>query len=116
MSKWNTPKEVAALDLCFGPPHVEEYLPAMSEIPEDFKTWGGRGESKKWINIVDDWFFSGIQKLVLKPKVGIDNKVALGHVRAIMASWEPSHEHKTAGVAWLMSLWFDSFDYQKVKK
>ena len=114
MSEWDRPKEVAALDMGFGPKNLKEYLPAWEEIPQEFKD--ERVEVKKWITLVDDWFFAGLHKIVMIPKVGIDNKVALGHVRAIMASWEPSHEHKTAGVAWLMSLWFDSFDYQKVKK
>ena len=114
MSQWNTPKEVTPVDMAFGPKNLKEYLPAMSEMPEDFQR--ERGEAKKWVTIVDDWFFSGIHNLVATPKVGIDQNVALRHLKTIMSSYEPSHEHKTAGVAWLMSLWFDVFEYQKVRK
>jgi hypothetical protein len=30
------------------------------------------------------------------------------HLKAIMGSFQPKHEHKTAGVAYLMSLWFEA--------
>lgn len=114
MSKWSTPKEVTDLDMGFGPRILKEYLPEMSEIPEDFRR--ERGEAKKWTNIVDDWFFSGIQKLVLKPKAGIYGNKAFRHLTVVMSSREPSHEHKTAGVGYLMSLWFDDIQYEKVRK
>jgi hypothetical protein len=48
-------------------------------------------------------------------KEGIDRSVAMRHLKCIMSSWEPQHEHKTAGVAYLMSLWFEKFEYEKVK-
>ena len=114
MSQWITPTAVNDLNMGFGPKNLKEYLPEMSEIPEDFKYNNVKG--KKWTSIVDDWFFSGIQKLVLKPKAGIDEKKAFRHLKAIMSSWEPKHEHKTAGVGYLMSLWFDDIQYEKVKK
>ena len=116
MSKWSTPKAVTALDLSFGQSKMKEFLPEMSEIPEDFKAYYGMGEARKWITIVDDWFFNGIEKLVLKPKAGINEKEAFRHLKSIMSSWEPAHEHKIAGVAWLMSLWFDDIQYEKVIK
>ena len=113
MSQWNIPKEVNDLDMEFGPKDLKEYLPAMSEIPENFKY--ERGEALQWIKIANNWFFSGIQNLVITPKIGIDRNIALRHLKTIMSSYEPSHEHKIIGVAWLMSLWFDVFEYQKVK-
>ena len=113
MSKWNLPKEVSDLDLGFGPKNLEEYLPAMSEIPEEFREQ--RGEAKKWIQVVDDWFFSGIHNLVATPKVGVDKKTAMRHLKTILSSYDPQHEHKTAGVAWLLSQWFHVFDYQVSK-
>ena len=114
MSKWNIPKVVSALDLGFGPKDLKEYLPAWEEIPQEFKD--ERVEVKKWIQIVNDWFFSGMHNLVATPKVGIEKNIAIRHIKIILGSFEPSHEHKTAGVAWLLSMWFDVFEYQKVKK
>ena len=44
----------------------------------------------------------------IKPiKQGISLSLALRHLGACLSSWEPKHEHKTAGVAYLMSLWFE---------
>ena len=114
MSKWSIPKEIDNLDMAFGPDNLKKYLPTWEEIPQEFKD--ERVEVKKWINIVDDWFFSGLQNLVATPKEGVDKKIAMRHVKTILSSFEPSHEHKTAGVAWLLSQWFDVFEYQVVKK
>jgi len=114
MRQWTQPKEVMNLDMAFGPKDLKEYLPSWEEIPQVFKD--ERVEVKKWIQIVDDWFFGGIQHIVATPKVGVDKGIALRHIKTILGSYEPSHEHKTAGVAWLLSLWFDVFEYQKVKK
>jgi hypothetical protein len=53
------------------------------------------------------WFFSGLPKgTVFVPHEGIDPAKAMRHLRAILGSFEPKHEHKEAGVAYLMSQWF----------
>jgi len=114
MSKWDKPKEVDNASVIFGINNISNYLPAWEEIPEDFKN--ERGEGKKWTSKVDDWFFSGITALKMTMKEGVDSNLALRHLKCIIGSFEPKHEHKTAGVAYLMSLWFEKFDYQKVKK
>lgn len=115
MSKWNTPQVVTMMDIGFGPKKLSEYLPAWEEIPQEFKD--ERVEVKKWIKLVDDIFFSGIKNEVLTPKEGIDKSIALRHMSMLLHSFEPSHEHKTAGVAYLMSLWFrDDFGYQLRRK
>ena len=118
MNKWSIPKEVNNLDLGFGPNNLNAYLPTWEEIPQEFKTsdMRGRGEAAKWVKIVDDWFFSGLQNLVAIPKAGIDKNIAMRHIVTILHSFDPPHEHKTAGVAWLLSQWFDVFDYQVEKK
>jgi len=43
----------------------------------------------------------------LKSKPGIDRKAAIRHIKAIMASYAPKHEHKEAGCAYLFALWFE---------
>jgi hypothetical protein len=95
--------EVDGLDTVFG---NIKHLPAMKDIPEEFKT-GYR--SNKWIAAQMDWFFKGIKPTSLIPKEGVDRGKAIRALQAIQCSFEPSHEHKEAGVAYLMSLWFDDY-------
>jgi hypothetical protein len=95
------PKPVTGVDMAFGG-KIAELMPAYKALPEEF-----RRERDPFTRLVHKWFFEGISKDVVKPKAGIDANAAWAHLRAIMASFEPSHEHKTAGVAWLMSQWFE---------
>jgi hypothetical protein len=88
----------------FGPAFdaVYELMPAYDEIPEEFKH-----DLTPFNDIQHEWFFRGISRWPLKPKDGIDQTKALAHLSAIQRSWTPKHEHKSAGVAYLMSLWFE---------
>jgi len=47
------------------------------------------------------------------PNDGIDQNKALRHIKAILGSFEPKHEHKEAAAAYLLSLWFKSVKYAK---
>ncbi len=75
----------------------------MDKIPPEFTRHGGT----VWNNLASRWFFCGLDKSLLKPKDGIDMVDALTHLKYCIESWEPKHEHKQAGVAYLMSLWFE---------
>lgn len=110
-TQWSKPKAVSDLDVGMGSVDMGYLLPSMSEIPEEFKTGYG-----KWQKIVDDWFFSGLRMTNVVPKEGVDKVQAIRHIKAILHSWSPKHEHKTAGVAYLMSLWFDVFEYEVNKE
>lgn len=103
------PVKVDGLDRAFG--RTKGLLPPMDEIPDEFK----KHRSNKWVGVVETWFFRGIKKCVWKPKEGIDTQEALAHVQAITASFEPSHEHKTAGCAYLLSCFFDDVKYEAAK-
>jgi hypothetical protein len=97
------PSDVDGLDCAFGG-DMQKLLPPYDSIPDEFKQWNGH----KWVDIVDKWFYSGLPKETeIKPKSGVDPRKAMKHLQAIMVSFRPKHEHKTAGVAYLMSLWFD---------
>lgn len=96
------PKPVSDVDLAFGG-RIADLMPGYKELPEEF-----RCERDSFSRIVSEWFFSGLDTNVLKAKDGIDKSAAFRHLRAIMCSFEPSHEHKIAGVAWLMSQWFEA--------
>jgi len=80
------------------------HLPKMEDIPDKFKG------SNIFVQISEKWSFSGLTSLEdegLTPKKGVDLREAMLALRACLTSWEPSHEHKHAGVAYLLSEWFD---------
>lgn len=100
---------VDALAAAFGQGAMK-ILPPMKDIPEDFKR-----DRTKWNAVVDDWFFFGLRDVKWTPKPGVDVKAALRAVTCCMGSFEPQHEHKTAGCAYLLSQWFEDVTYTKGK-
>ncbi len=84
------------------PANVKSLMPKYEDIPEEFK----RGHTK-WNELFSKWFFVGLEKLDLKPKDGVDTKKAMRHIRAVMGSYQPSHEHKEAAVAFMLNEWFE---------
>lgn len=96
------PIAVTGLDLAFGG-DMKKLMPKYETIPDGFKGFG----SCKWSRFVGEWFCFGVKIGGIKAKEGIDKAAAINHLKAIMASWEPKHEHKEAAVAYLSSLWFE---------
>lgn len=80
-----------------------KFLPKWSEIPEEFKQIHGT----KWNDIFSKWFFTGLRDAVFVPKEGFDRDKALRFIKVHMRSCEPKHEHKEAGVAYMMSQLFE---------
>ena len=102
-SRWDTPQPVDILATAFGG-NMQQLLPAWGEIPDEFKRHNGT----PWNKVQMTWFFKGLpEETEYDVKEGIDLTKALRHLGAIQRSWEPKHEHKEAGVAYLMSLWFN---------
>lgn len=100
--KFEKPNEnITPRDIAFGPMNLSGWLPAVQNIPREF--WI---DSNKWASLMNSWFFNGIKEWPIT-KEGIDFKSATAHIRTIMASFDPKHEHKIAGCAYLASLWFD---------
>lgn len=99
-------QDVTGLDLAFGG-DMEKLLPAWEEIPKEFRD--GR---TKWNRLVSTWFYRGLKNTTWSPKEGVDTQKALRHVKAIMASWTPKHEHKEAGCAYLLSEFFGDVQYE----
>lgn len=103
-NRWSQPVEVSDAQVAF-PANLERLLPPMNEIPEELRYRSGTA----WNRIVGRWFFTGLRGRFVW-KEGIDGEAAMRHLRACMGSWEPKHEHKEAGVAYLLSLWADRFE------
>jgi hypothetical protein len=96
--------EISDVDLVF-PTKVMHLMPPMEQIPK-----GTPGSP--WNQLFNDWFFNGLTSLELTPKDGVDKVKALRHIRCIMGSFEPKHEHKEAAVAFLLSEWFTDPKWQ----
>ena len=98
------PKKVDRLDITFGATgqDLKKLMIPYEDIPDEFTN-----HNNKFVKIVNKWFFDGLRDFEAIPKEDIDVENALRHLRAIMASFEPKHEHKTACIAYLLSEWFE---------
>ena len=75
-NEWAKPKEVSLCDMVFH---------------------------NKWTRIASSLFFKGGQ---LPPtRDCISRRIAVGHIQTALASFQPKHQHKEAGVGYLLSLW-----------
>jgi hypothetical protein len=101
-------KEIDPVTAELGANDTRDLMPPYRDIPEDFKNGHTR-----WNRLFNDWFYVGLANLKLVPKDGVDTKKAITHIRAVMGSFEPKHEHKEAGVAYLLDQWFEDVSYDK---
>lgn len=120
--------EVDALDVMF-PTKAMTIIPPMSEIPDEFKPSGwtamngktsyhgkpGVVMAAKWLDVFGDWFYRGLKDAKWTPKAGVDTGKALAAISACIGDWSPSQEHKQAGVAFLLSEWFEDVTYKPAK-
>lgn len=95
--------QISMFELQFS---TTKFLPQYHVIPDQFKF----GHTK-WNRLLSDWFYSGVTDLQLVPKRGVDVKKALRVIKAHMISFEPSHGHKEAGVAYMMSVLFEDAEW-----
>jgi len=82
-----------------------KHLPKWEDIPERFKN-----SRDLHCLLVEKWFFDGLSKDEgdrLTERAAVSRGPALGAIRAVLTSFEPSQEHKIAGAAYLLSEWFE---------
>ncbi len=99
---YSKPTPVNDVELAFPAVVIGRYLPREDEIPSDIK-------SSPWFALANRWFYHGIDGSFVV-KEGVDGAVAARHLKACLGSYQPGHEHKMAGVAYLMSLWFERYE------
>lgn len=99
VKRWDIPQEISDVDVAFPAHVVGTLLPMPDDIPEEFKDHHNR-----WNRFVSHLFFRG--GAMPAAKEGIVLQCAVRHLRAVLGSFEPKHEHKIAGAAWLASMWF----------
>lgn len=99
-------KDLSAVDRAF-PTSIRGMMPEYKDIPREFTNGG-----TKWNELVSAMFFLGLKKLELKPRPGVDKDKAMRHIKYILGSWEPKHEHKEAGAAFLFNEWFEDVTFE----
>lgn len=104
MNNFSKPLDVSDLDLAFGG-RIAKLMPTYEELR-------GIKIDPKWERLFSEWFFLGLKSLELTPKEGIDKSKAIRHIRAIMGSFEPKHEHKERGCAYLLSQFFEDAKWE----
>jgi len=100
-------QEVHDTELVFGAANVSTMMPSMQEIPKDYPDKSG------WVRFTSRVFFEGLKGAQVFPRDGVDKGKALRHIRAILVSLEPKHEHKEAACAYLLSQWFTGWQEQE---
>lgn len=100
------PVDVTEADIAF-PARGVKLLPPMGKIPEKFKRW----DATEWHRIADSWFSNGLPgNVAFYAKKGINAEKAVRHLKVILGSYAPKHEHKIWEAAYLMSLWFEKVE------
>lgn len=97
------PIEVSDVELAFGG-NVVRLLPSYDEIPDEYKS-----ATNEYNMFVSAWFFQGVGKLEVSPRDGVNLSLAIRHIAAILRSFEPKHEHKIAGAAYLASVFLKRY-------
>lgn len=101
--------KLTKLDLAF-PANVIHMMPPYAELRT-----ANYPRKRELEALVSRWFFSGMKNLKTKPREGVDVTKALAHLKCVLSSFEPSHEHKTAAVAFLINEWFEEFSGEAAK-
>jgi len=97
------PQPVSDVELVFPASVVDRGLfPKEEDVPEAFFD-----RENPWAMFARRWFNEGCSTDSLIPKFGIDKGQAIRHLKVCMGSFAPRHEHKIAGVAYLLSQWFE---------
>lgn len=97
--------EVSDTLLAFPANVIGSLLPLEEEIPDEFP------HEAKFAEVAQTWFFCGLSpESKFRPKEGVNSGKALRVLQACLGSYEPRHEHKMRGVAFLMSEWFEDIE------
>jgi len=86
------------IDIAF-PTGVLECMPELSSI-------GAYDKKRDYERVISDWFYVGLKSLDVVPREGVNQGAAIAHIKWVMGSFEPKHEHKIAACAWLLNEWF----------
>lgn len=104
-----TPQPIDDVDFAY-PASVKHLMPSGQEYETYRQNWF---HGTTWgFKLFNEWFYSGVKGLAMIPKEGINPELATRHIIAIMRSFEPQHEDKTAACAYLLEHWFESATWE----
>lgn len=112
------PVDVTQADVAF-PANVKHLMPDYDAL-NAMRNERGRplwdfNSQHPMCKIAGQWFGRGLPdgtKFI--PKEGINQRAALLHLHCILGSFEPSHEHKMATIAFLLDAWFEKIEIPNV--
>lgn len=100
VDRYAAPQPIDDVTLAF-PATVRELLPPADQIPDDYP---GRDF---WLRFAERWWAGTLPEgIEMRAHDGVDAQTAGRHLTAILRSFEPRHEHKISGAAWLACRWF----------
>lgn len=94
--------DLTQVDVIFG---NIKHLPPYDVIPDRF-----RNRSDPYVKFVAEWFFQGRTQedmRRLKTRASVERGKALAAIKCVLGSFEPRHEHKEAGCAFMLHEWFE---------
>jgi hypothetical protein len=97
--------KVTGADIVF-PARVDHLMPPYEELIGKRKD----PEHRRLEEVAQRAFFKGMDAGPWKPKEGVNKDDALRQIQCILGSFEPKHEHKIAGVAFLLGEWFEGVE------
>lgn len=112
------PVDVDDVDVAF-PAGVRHLMPdptvlrGANDSGRDYCDMNARDE---WARFWSEAFFSGVSDIKLQPRDDIDQKVAWRHLRCILGSYEPKHEHKEGALRFLSERWFASVKWKSAER
>jgi hypothetical protein len=113
------PREVHPVLRAFPAKVIGTLLPNWDDIPETFK----RYMTCPWHDLAARWFASSSgmgepfpADVEFHGKPGVSPEKAYHHIDACLRSFEPKHEHKIAGVSWLIECFLEKVVIPSEKK
>jgi hypothetical protein len=109
---WSKPQEIDRISQAFPASVIGKLLPLEKDIPAPY--WEN---NHPMAEVVSHWFYFGLNpKAELELKAGVDGHVMMQHLTTCLRSFEPKHQHKIAGVAFLLDQWISSITNWKNEK
>ena len=97
--------EVTDAEMAFPAQVIGKFLPDWDAIPAGFKE-----RNDPWSACADRLFFQGTGGFNFYAKDGVSAEKAYRMVAACLGSYEPKHQHKIAGVAYLLATFFEKVE------
>lgn len=108
MMGWKEPYEFTVVERAF-PAHVLDHIPPMEMIPDHFKSEHGGKHTA--IEVANLWWMGQLitdddPRPDFHARPTLLAEIAFWHIQCVLNSFQPKHEHKMAGVAFLIDRFF----------